>query len=87
MKYFTQAQLIVASLLAEKRNYNRQLETDRIWADTKATDKFPVLFSMPHEHAGGVQCDTHMRCIIEINGQSVQIDTDMEVYETLEEMA
>jgi len=86
MKYFTQAQLIVASLLAEKRNYNRQLETNRIWTDTKATDKFPVLFSMRHEHAGGVPCDPHMRCIIEVNGQSVQIDTDMEVYETLEEV-
>jgi len=86
MKHFTQTQLIVASLLAEKRGYNRQIETDLLWKNTKASDKFPVLFSMPHEHAGGVPCDTHMRCIIEINGQSVQIDTDMEVYETLEEM-
>jgi hypothetical protein len=33
-----------------------------------------------------VPCDLHMRCIIEIDGESVQIDTDMEVYETLEDV-
>lgn len=86
MKYFSQAQLIVASLQAEKRGYNRQLETDLIWKNTKASDKFPVLFSMPHEHAGGVPCDLHMRCIVEIDGQPVQIDTDMEIFETLEDL-
>jgi len=86
MKYFSQAQLIVASLLAEKRGYNRQLETDLIWKNTKASDKFPVLFSMSHEHADGVPCDLHMRCIIEIDGQSVHLDTDMEIFETLEEL-
>jgi hypothetical protein len=61
MKYFSQAQLIVASLLAEKRGYNRQIETDLLWKNTKATDKFP-------------------------DGQSVQIDTDTEIFETLEDL-
>ena len=86
MKHFTQAQLIVASILAEQRGYNRQIKTDLLWKDTKASDKFPVLFSMPHQHAGGVACDPHMRCVVEIDGQSVQIDTDTEIFETLEDL-
>ena len=83
MKYFTQAELIVACIIAERRGYNRQLETDKIWSDTKPTDKFPVMFAMTHEHAGGLQVDPHMRCVISVNGDSVQIDTDMEIYDLL----
>lgn len=87
MKFFTQPQLIVACILAERRDYNRQLETDKVWADTKPSDKFPVLMALPHEHAGGLPCDPHMRCVIDINGVSVQLDTDMEIYNTLEELS
>ena len=83
MKYFTQAELIVACIIAERRGYNRQLETDKIWSDTKPTDKFPVMFAMIHEHAEGLPVDPHMRCVISVNGDSVQIDTDMEIYDLL----
>jgi hypothetical protein len=85
MKYFTQAELIVACILAEKRGYNRQLETDKVWSDTKASDKFPVMFAMIHEHAGGLSVDPHMRCVVSVNGESVTIDTDMEIFELLNE--
>ncbi len=85
MKYFTQAELIVACIIAERRGYNRQLETDKIWSDTKPTDRFPVMFAMIHEHAGGLPVDAHMRCVISVNGDSVTIDTDMEIFELLNE--
>lgn len=83
MKYFTQAELIVACIIAERRGYNRQLETDKIWSDTKPTDRFPVMFAMIHEHAKGLPVDPHMRCVVNVNGESVQIDTDMEIYDLL----
>ena len=90
MRYFTQAQLIKASKIAEQRGYNRQLNIVMLKRHTKATDLFPITFSMPHEHAAGVRVPLHVRCIINIprhdGGVIVQIDTDLDLFRSLAEL-
>jgi hypothetical protein len=87
-KYFTQAQLILAAKIAEKRGYNRQLNITMVKRHTKTTDLFPVSFSMLHEHAAGVRVDPHVRCIVQLNCMNqritVQIDCDLALFNSLD---
>lgn len=86
MRYFTQAQLIKASKIAEQRGYNRQLNTAMLKRHTKVSDLFPITFSMPHEHAAGVKVPLHIRCVILIPGGGYhQIDTDLDLFRNLAE--
>jgi hypothetical protein len=87
MRYFTQAQLILAAKIAEQRGYNRQLDAARIERFTRPTDLFAITFSMPHEHAAGVKVPLHMRCVIaRPDGGSNQIDTDLDLFRQLAEV-
>lgn len=88
MRYFTQEQIIRASEIAEQRGYNRQLNTEMLVRHTKPTDRFPVWFAMPHEHAAGVRVPMHVRCIVRIpGGGQHQIDTDVDLFNQLPEEA
>ena len=48
---------------------------------------FPITFTLPHEHEHGVLVPLHMRCqvILDAQGTSALIDTDMDLYNSLEE--
>jgi hypothetical protein len=87
-KYFTQAQLLLAAKIAEKRGYNRQLSITMVKRHTKTTDLFPVSFSMLHEHAAGVRVDPHVRCIVHMDcmneRMTAQIDCDLALFNSLD---
>lgn len=82
IKYFDKQNLILANKIAKKRGYNRQL-IDKI-SDLDDSLKFPIIFSLIHEHAAGFKVDPHMRCVVSIGPHTVvQIDCDLNLYESL----
>jgi len=85
MKYFTMDYLILANETAVIRNYNRQL-TDRIYSLPPET-KFPIVFSMLHEHAAGRSVSPHVRCQIVVDkcGNTAFIDCDINLFNNLPE--
>lgn len=79
--FFTQEQLRKANTLARRRGYNRSLSDEQI---KTLTDSFyPVVFSMPHEHAAGVKVKPHMRCLIYLGKDFAYIDCDAEIFNQL----
>jgi len=85
LKFFTKAQLVRATQIAFERDYNRQLDLDVV--EQLQGNYFPITFTLPHEHEHGKPVPMHMRCIVIIDaqGNSVQIDTDMDLYNSLSE--
>lgn len=83
IKWFTRDQLLHACDIATRRNYNRQLDTDRVRKETDADDLFPVVLAIPHEHAQGVRVPTHVRCMVYINTIPAFIDTDIDLFSKL----
>lgn len=84
-RYFTVDQLVAANNVAEKRNYNRQLEIDVLLSSPEVNEDtvFPVTFTMIHEHACGCKVDPHVRCMIGVPEGVAFIDCDMEIYNNL----
>jgi len=86
VKFFTHAQLKQAAQIARERDYNRQLDLAAI--DTLDThDVFPITFEMPHEHRHGERVPVHVRClvVIDTDGRTALIDTDLDLYRSLGE--
>lgn len=86
--YFTRALLAEANRLAAQRGYNRQLD-GRFITTLPAEGRFPVRFSMIHEHAAGRAVDPHVRCVVLVGYTDerapvdVQIDCDLALFNTL----
>ena len=86
---FTKQQLREANNWAISMNYNRALEPEPLEKYLEGVDdstKFPIVFTMLHEHAAGVSVDPHMRCqvVMNANGETAFIDTDLDLYNNLE---
>lgn len=86
MKYFTMEDLIFANETAVIRNYNRQL-SEKIYELPPET-KFPIIFSMLHEHAALKKVAPHVRCQIVVDklGNTAFIDCDIELFNRLPEI-
>jgi hypothetical protein len=90
-KFFPHPLLLLAAKMAEERNYNRQFSTNFVEL-LKASDSdfnYPILMTIPHEHAAGVKVDPHLRC--QITGpwgeegalEEVWLDVDLDLYSAL----
>jgi hypothetical protein len=77
-KYIDKHYLKIINHVSDKvLKFNRTLPDDVI--DRLPDDKFfPIVFTIPHEHRAGVQCDPHVRCIIAVP------KTDTDDFEKLE---
>jgi len=86
LKFFTHAQLKRAAQLAFERDYNRQLDLDQV-DGLRHDGRFPITFTLPHEHANGESVPLHMRCLAILDSEGTQgwIDTDMGIYNSLDE--
>jgi hypothetical protein len=85
----TKKQLESANSWAIKMGYNRALEPKPLRAHLKKVDKdtkFPIVFSMPHNHAAGKEVEEHVRCEILLNGSGSKalIDIDLDLFNGLE---
>ena len=85
LKFFTHPQLKRAAQIAFERDYNRQLDLDAV--DQLTGHNFPVTYTLLHEHEHGKPVAPHMRCnvILDGEGNSAFIDTDMDLYNSLDE--
>lgn len=86
IKYFDKGSLALANLISMDRNYNRQLNPEFVNKLEKGL-KFPVVFSMLHEHIGGKIADPHIRAIVAYSeDDTLQIDVDMDLFKSLPEV-
>ena len=88
---FTKGQLIAANEWAIDMGYNRALEPGPLKKHLSSFDKdtkFPVVYHMVHEHAGGAKVDPHIRCQISlgIKGPLEFIDVDFDLFNSLEQV-
>jgi hypothetical protein len=88
---FTKEQLIAANDWAINMEYNRALEPKPLKEHLSSFDentKFPVVYHMLHEHAGGVKVDPHIRCQISLGmkGPLEFIDVDFDLFNSLEQV-
>jgi hypothetical protein len=86
LKFFTWPQLHEAAHLAVERGYNRQLDLAQV-DGLRHDGRFPITFTLPHEHANGQPVPMHMRCLAILDSEGGQgwIDTDMGIYNSLDE--
>jgi putative restriction endonuclease len=87
LKCFNKDSLIEANRIAHKKNYNRSL--DFKFVESLPDDKwFPIVMTLPHEHAMGVKVPLHMRCwvVFDEKGHRAFIDIDMKLYKNLVEI-
>jgi hypothetical protein len=84
VKFFDKPTLLAAIAVGNHRNYNRQLDLDAV-NDEFEDKRFPVVFSMLHEHANGTKVDPHVRAMVCYNseGDTVLLDVDMGIYNSL----
>ena len=87
--------LLKATKLARERNYNQQVTDEFInktipEADPDQNCIYPIMFSIPHEHAQGEPVDPHIRCkILGPWGDeaepvvSILLDVDMDLFNSL----
>ena len=85
----TKKQLESANNWAIHMGYNRALEPKPLRNHLKKVDedtKFPIIFSMPHNHAAGKEVEEHVRCEILLNGSGSKafIDIDLDLFNGLE---
>ena len=85
VKCFKKSTLLQANKIAGKRKYNRQLESKFI-NSLPEDEWFPILMTLPHEHAQGKKVDPHIRCwvLFDDHGNRGFIDCDMDLYEALQ---
>tara|TARA_R100001143_G_C3337351_1_gene122539 strand:- start:285 stop:581 length:297 start_codon:yes stop_codon:yes gene_type:complete len=85
----TKKQLVNVNDWAIKMGYNRALEPKPLRTHLKKVDKdtrFPIVFSMPHNHAAGEEVEEHVRCEILLDGAGSKalIDIDLDLFNGLE---
>ena len=85
----TKNQLKEANAWAIEVGYNRAFEPKPFlkYLDGLTEDvKFPITFSMPHNHAAGKPVEQHFRCkvILDHEGGSGMIDIDADLFQRLE---
>jgi hypothetical protein len=87
MKVLTTMQLLACAKIAEERDYNRQIEWKTLLDKYPPDVRFPVLFNMLHEHAGGKRVAPHVRALIGLpSGNTFQLDCDLDVFNALEDV-
>jgi len=64
MRHLTKAQLIQAAQLAEKHDYNRQLETELLRPLPEG--KYRIVFSRIHRHRHVRPCEPHLRLMLQL---------------------
>jgi len=84
----TKDQLLEANDWAIKMDYNRALEPKPLkeYLDSVTEDtRFPIVFSMVHEHCRGKKVDPHIRCeiVLNVNGDKGLIDIDQDLFNSL----
>jgi lysozyme family protein len=82
-------QLENANNWAIKMGYNRALEPKPLRAHLKKVEKgtkFPIVFSMSHNHAAGKEVEEHIRCeiLLDASGSKAFIDMDKDLFNGLE---
>lgn len=83
IKYFSFAQLLAAAIAGNKIGFNRQLNPKAI-AKLGADLKFPVTFSMLHEHINGRLADPHIRAVVAVSPtETVTFDVEMDLFNSL----
>lgn len=83
IKYFTKPLLLAATLVGIDRNYNRMLNPEFVEKLDGAL-KFPVVFSMLHEHVAGELADPHIRAVVAYcANDTLQIDVDLDLFNSL----
>lgn len=83
IKYFSFAQLLAAAIAGNKVGFNRQLNPKAI-AKLDADLRFPVTFSMLHEHINGRLADPHVRAIVAVSPtETVTLDVEMDLFNSL----
>ena len=85
----TKEQLVDANNWAIEMGYNRALEPkplQKYLDEANNGTRFPIIYSMPHNHAGGKEVDEHVRCeiILDIKGSKALIDMDLDLFNSLE---
>lgn len=85
----TKKQLVNVNDWAIKIGYNRALERMALRTLLKKVDKdtrFPIVFSMPHNHAAGKEVEEHVRCeiLLDDSGSKALIDMDKDLFNRLE---
>ena len=85
----TKEQLREANDWAISLNYNRALEPKPLEKHLNSLTedtKFPVVFTMLHEHAEGKLVEPHVRCeiVLDQTGQTALIDVDIDLFNSLE---
>ena len=85
----TKEQLLDANNWAIEMGYNRALEPKPLQKYLDEVDKgtrFPIIFSMAHNHAEGKKVEEHVRCeiILDITGSKAFIDMDLDLFNSLE---
>jgi hypothetical protein len=84
IRYFTKPDLIRAARIADEREYNRRVKTELLEKELDDFGKFPVVFSMIHEHRAGLPVDPHIRAMIMLDAkQRVLLDVDWDLYHAL----
>jgi len=83
IKYFTQPLLLAATITGIKRNYNRML-SEAFVRSLPSDLRFPVTFSMLHEHIAGKLADPHVRAIVALSPtERVSLDVDLDLFNNL----
>jgi hypothetical protein len=83
IKYFTWAQLLAATIAGNKIGFNRQLNPDGV-AKLDADQKYPVTFSMLHEHIAGELAEPHVRAVVAVDPtHTVTLDVEMSLFNSL----
>jgi hypothetical protein len=84
-RYLTGEQLREAARQAVKRDYNRQLDQSFV-RSLPREQRYPIVFSMLHEHSHGHLVEPHVRCqiVTDAEGHTVMLDIPLEMYQQLD---
>lgn len=83
IKYFTKPLLLAATIIGIERNYNRMLSEDFV-RSLKGNLRFPVTFSMLHEHIDGESAEPHVRATVVVSETvAVTFDVDLALFNNL----
>lgn len=80
-RYFTRDSLVECYEKGEEWGYNRQVNA-KVKRLSKGA-KFPVVTSIPHYHAGGVEVESHARCIVLVGDHHLAVDVPMAFFDKI----
>jgi len=87
-RYFpSKAALLDAVRAGNDRGYNRQLDADLLDAELIDGDKYPISFTMEHNHIAGQEVEPHVRAMVVLNsqGETALLDMATETFNALPE--